>query len=83
MSSTYERNGERPSRVVLNLPRGNIVTAPRSDMLFVVTEYGVVNLKGRSIPERAKAMISLAHPDFRDDLAYDARQSGLLPRSSA
>ena len=83
MSSTYERNGERRSRVVLNLSPGNIVTAPRSDMMYVVTEFGVVNLKGKSVPERAKAMISLAHPDFRDDLARDARANGLLPRSFA
>ena len=83
MSSTYERNGDRRSRVVLNLTPGNIVTAPRSDMMFVVTEYGMVNLKGKSIPERAKAMISLAHPDFRDDLEREARENGLIPRSFA
>jgi acyl-CoA hydrolase len=81
MSSTYERDGDRRSRVVLNLTPGNIVTAPRSDMMFVVTEFGLVNLKGRSIPERAKAMISLAHPEFRDDLERDARTHGLIPRS--
>jgi acyl-CoA hydrolase len=81
MSSTYERNGIRRSRVVLNLTPGNIVTAPRSDMMFVVTEFGLVNLKGRSVPERARAMISLAHPDFRDDLEREARTNGLIPKS--
>jgi acyl-CoA hydrolase len=81
MSSTYERNGVRRSRVVLNLTSGNVVTAPRSDMMFVVTEFGLVNLKGKSIPERAKAMIFLAHPDFRDDLEHEARTNGLIPRS--
>ena len=81
MSSTYERDGVRRSRVVFNLTPGNIVTAPRSDMMFVVTEFGMVNLKGRSIPERAKAMISLAHPDFRDELEREARTHGLIPRS--
>ena len=81
MSSTYERDGDRRSRVVLNLTPGNIVTTPRSDMMFVVTEFGIVNLKGRSVPERAKAMISLAHPDFRDDLEREARAQGLIPRS--
>ena len=65
----------------MDLTPGNIVTVPRSDMMYVVTEFGVVNLKGKSIPERAKAMISLAHPDYRDDLARDARTNGLLPRS--
>ena len=73
MSSTYERNGMRRSRIVLNLTPGNVVTAPRSDMMYVVTEYGIVNLKGKSVPERAKAMISIAHPDFREDLEREAR----------
>ena len=81
MSSTYERVGVRASRIVLNLTPGNVVTAPRSDVMFVVTEHGMVNLKGKSIPERAKALISLAHPDFRDDLERDARASGVIPRS--
>ena len=81
MSSTYERSGDRRSRVVFNLTPGNVVTAPRSDMMYVVTEYGLVNLKGKSVPERAKAMISLAHPDFRDDLDREARANGLIPRS--
>ena len=81
MSSTYQRNGDRRSRVVLDLTPGNVVTAPRTDVMYVVTELGLVNLKGKSIPERAKAMISLAHPDFRDDLERDARANGLVPRS--
>src|SRR3954447_16238003 len=82
MSSTYERAGVRNSRVVLSLTPGNIATAPRSDMMYVVTEYGIVNLKGKSVPERAKAMISIAHPDFRDDLGREARAAGLIPRSA-
>jgi acyl-CoA hydrolase len=81
MSSTYERADVRRSRVVLDLTPGNIVTAPRSDVMFAVTEYGLVNLKGKSVPERAKAMISIAHPDFREDLEREARGSGLIPRS--
>jgi acyl-CoA hydrolase len=81
MSSTYERTDIRRSRIVLNLTAGNVVTTPRSDVMYVVTEFGLVNLKGRSIPERAKAMISLAHPDFRDDLERDARSNGLIPRT--
>ena len=80
MSSIYERHGERKSRVVLNLTPGNITTVPRTDMMYVVTEYGIVNLKGRSVPERVRLMISIAHPDFRDDLARDARAANLLPR---
>ena len=44
-----------------------MVTTPRTDMMYVVTEFGIVNLKGKSVPERAKAMISIAHPDYRED----------------
>ena len=82
MSSVFERDGVRRSRIVVELTPGNIVTAPRSDMMYVVTEYGLVNLKGRSVPERARAMISIAHPDFRDELEREARSSGLIPRSA-
>jgi acyl-CoA hydrolase len=81
LSSTYERHGVRKSRIVLDMPPGTIVTTPRSDMMYVVTEYGMVNLKGKSIPERAKAMISIAHPDFREELERDARTNGLIPKS--
>lgn len=81
MSSTYERSDVRRSRIVLELTPGNVVTAPRSDVMFVVTEYGIVNLKGRSVPERARAMISIAHPDFREELEREARAHGLIPRS--
>ena len=81
MTSTYERHGARASRVVVDLTPGNVITTTRADMMYVVTEYGIVNLKGKSIPERAKAMISLAHPDFRDDLAREARANGLIPGS--
>ncbi len=83
LSSTYERHGIRKSRIVLNLTPGNVVTTPRADMMYVVTEFGMVNLKGKSIPERARALISLAHPDFRDGLERAAQQNGLLPRRSA
>ena len=80
LASTYERKGVRKSRIVLDLPPGTIVTTPRSDMMYVVTEYGMVNLKGKSIPERAKAMISIAHPDFREGLEREARENGLIPK---
>ncbi len=80
LSSTYERKGIRKSRIALNLTPGNVVTTPRSDMMYVVTEFGIVNLKGKSVPERAKAMISLAHPDFRESLECEAREHGLIPK---
>ena len=81
LSSTYERHGVRKSRIVVDLNPGNVVTTTRADMMYVVTEYGIVNLKGKSVPERARAMISLAHPDFRESLEREAHARGLLPRS--
>ncbi len=80
LSSVYERKGIRKSRIVLNFAPGDIVTTLRTDVMYVVTEYGMVNLKGKSVPERAHAMISLAHPDFREDLERQAYEHGLLPR---
>ncbi|HEY5144197.1 MAG TPA: acetyl-CoA hydrolase/transferase C-terminal domain-containing protein [Solirubrobacteraceae bacterium] len=80
MSSTHERRGVCASRIAIDLTPGNVVTTCRADMMYVVTEYGIVNLKGKSIPERATAMISIAHPDFRDELERQAREHGLIPR---
>ena len=80
LASTYDQRGERRSRIVLNLTSGNIVTTPRSDVMYVVTEYGMVNLKGKSVPERAEALIRLAHPDFREGLEKQAYEHGLLRR---
>jgi acyl-CoA hydrolase/GNAT superfamily N-acetyltransferase len=54
------------------------VVVPRGDVHYVVTEYGVVNLFGKSLQERAVAMISIAHPDFRDELFYEAKKMDLL-----
>ena len=80
LASTYDKKGERRSRIVLALTRGNIVTTPRTDMMYVVTEYGIVNLKGRTVAERARLLISLAHPDFRDGLEREAHENRLIPR---
>jgi acyl-CoA hydrolase len=80
LSSTFEKRGERRSRIVFSLTPGNIVTTPRSDVMYVVTEFGMVNLKGKCVAERAKAIISLAHPDFRDDLQRQAYEHRLIPR---
>ncbi len=81
LASTYERHGVRKSRIVLDLTPGNIVTTPRSDIMYVVTEFGMVNLKGKSVAERAKALISIAHPDFRADLERAAYEHRLIPRA--
>jgi len=81
LSSVYEKHGQRKSRIVLNLTPGNIVTVPRTDMMYVVSEYGLVNLKGKSTAERARAMISIAHPDFREPLEREAYENRLIPRA--
>ena len=57
------------------------MTTPRTDVMYVVTEYGLVCLKGTSVAERVKAMISIAHPDFREGLAREAREKCLVPRT--
>jgi acyl-CoA hydrolase len=80
LASTYEKRGERRSRIVLDLTPGNIVTTPRSDVMYVVTEYGMVNLKGKSVAERALAILSIAHPDFREHLERQAYEHRLIPR---
>jgi acyl-CoA hydrolase len=80
LSSTYDKRGERRSRIVLNLTQGNVVTTPRSDVMYVVTEHGMVNLKGKSVAERAKALIGIAHPDFREGLERQAYEHRLIPR---
>lgn len=54
------------------------VVVPRSDVYYVVSEFGAVNLFGKSLQERAVAMISLAHPDFRDELFFNAQKTGLI-----
>lgn len=80
LPSTYDKKGERRSRIVMNLTLGNIVTTPRTDTMYVVTEYGIVNLKGKTVPERAQALISIAHPDFRDGLERQAREVRVIPK---
>jgi butyryl-CoA:acetate CoA-transferase len=80
LASMYEKGGTRRSRIVSALTPGNIVTTPRTDTMYVVTEYGMVNLKGKSVAERARALISIAHPDFRESLEREARQHNIMPK---
>ncbi len=66
------------SRIVPQLAPGSIVTTPRTDVQYVATEYGVARLQFCDVPERVRRLISISHPDYRDELIYAARQSGLL-----
>ncbi len=56
------------SRIVIRLNEGACVTTSRHDVDYIVTEYGIAHLKGKSNRERAEALINIAHPDFRDEL---------------
>ncbi len=67
----------KKSRIVPFLNETAVV-APRGDVHYVVSEYGAVNLFGKSYQERAMALISIAHPDFRDELFFEAKKMGLL-----
>src|SRR5690606_21013674 len=66
--------GGEISRIVSTLDPGAGVVTSRGDVRYVVTEYGVADLEGRSIRERAMALISVAHPDFRDELLAAAKR---------
>jgi acetyl-CoA hydrolase len=66
------------SRIVPMLYEGSGVVTTRSDVHFVVTEYGVASLYGKTIRQRARALIDIAHPSFRDDLTAAARDLGYL-----
>jgi 4-hydroxybutyrate CoA-transferase len=72
------KSGERISAISLGLPAGTPVTTPRTDVEYVATEYGVVNLRYKSNTERASALISIAHPDFREALRTGLEREGLV-----
>ena len=82
--STYsdKKNDRLHSRVVPTLHAGGIVTDPRSQAHYLVTEWGKVNLAGRSTWERAERIISIAHPDFRDELIKHAEKMKIWRRSN-
>ncbi|MDD3268632.1 MAG: acetyl-CoA hydrolase/transferase C-terminal domain-containing protein [Syntrophomonadaceae bacterium] len=74
-NSTYaDKEGKIHSRINPCLPRGAVVTVPRVMVHYLVTEYGAVNMKGRSVWGMAEGAISIAHPDFRDELIKSARE---------
>jgi itaconate CoA-transferase len=66
------------SRVVSRFEAGTVVTTPRMDAQYLVTEHGVINLKGKSTRERALDIISIAHPKFRDELLHEAEDMYLI-----
>jgi len=76
------KDGKPISNIVPTLELGDMVTVPASDVSCVVTEYGRVNLKGLSVWQRAKALISIAHPAFKDDLTKAAIKAGFITRGT-
>lgn len=81
-SSIINKNGERESRIVLSHKPGTIITTPRQLTAYVATEYGIVNLKGVSVWQRAEKLIEIAHPDFRDQLVEQAAEAGIWSRTN-
>lgn len=66
------------SRIVPTLTPGALVSTSKNDVDCIVTEYGVAELKGKTLSQRAKALIKIAHPQFRDQLIAAARKQGIL-----
>ena len=82
-SSTFDqKDGTKASRIRPTLAEGSVVTDTRANTHWVVTEYGKVNLKGMSAWQRAEALISIAHPDFRDWLVAEAEKLHIWRRSN-
>ena len=82
-SSTFmTRDGEMKSRIVPTLQPGSVVTDTRANIHYLVTEYGKVNLKGLSTWEKCDAIISVAHPDFRDELIEEAEKMHIWRRTN-
>lgn len=76
-SAITAKDGTKKSRLKPYITPGGIVTCTRANIQYLVTEYGIVNLKGTSTWERAEKIISIAHPDFREDLIAEAGKMGI------
>ena len=77
-----KKNGELESLITPRLPEGSIVSVPRAAAHYIVTEYGMANLKGKSTWERTELLISIAHPDFHEELIKEAERMGIWKNSS-
>jgi len=71
--STSMVNGKRISRIMPMLDAGSVVTSQRGFVHYVVTEYGIATLKGKSIRERIEELVAVAHPDYRSELRSEAK----------
>ena len=66
------------SKIKPSLTPGAVVTTSKNDVDYIVTEYGIAHLRGETLSSRVKQLISIAHPDFRDELLFDAKKRGIL-----
>jgi acyl-CoA hydrolase len=81
--STYtDGQGQRKSNIVPTLELGDMVTVPATDISWMVTEFGAVNLRGKPTWQRAKLLISIAHPEFRAELEEAAQRINVMPRGA-
>lgn len=78
LKSTAETKNGVISKIVLGHEPGTIITTPRYDVDYLVTEYGIVNLKNKGIQDKVRAVISIAHPDYRDELLFNAKKLGVI-----
>lgn len=66
------------SRITAKLPPGTIVTTPRTDAQYIVTEFGIADIRNKSIAERVNALVAIAHPEMREGLLKEAKECGLI-----
>lgn len=79
LRSTYkDKDGTLRSNILTEFPPSSVVTTPRGEAMYFVTEYGVAEVYGRSINDRVRAMISIAHPQFREELKQKSIALGLV-----
>ena len=80
--SSFRLHPRLESRIRPTLENGSIVTDTRANVHYLCTEYGCVNLKGLTSWEKAEALISVAHPDFREELIREAEKLHIWRRSN-
>ena len=66
------------SKIKPILTPGAVCTTSKNDVDYIVTEYGIAHLRGHSLAQRAKQLIAIAHPDFRDELSFEAKKRGIM-----
>ena len=81
-SSRVDKKGKRHSNIVPTLIPGTQPTGCRANTHYIATEYGMVNLKGQSLWERTEKLISIAHPEFRDELIKEAEKMRIWRKSN-